>query len=89
MKKLMPIKLYKPGIPTMRMAPNEQIPAPTAKIDNSIRVLTYRMRKVAINLLERNKDIATMLYVCAVALLIPKLSAYWMMKVHVMICAAT
>ena len=37
----------------------------------------------------RNIAIAMMLYFWAVALLMPKLSAYWMMKVQTMICAPT
>ena len=63
-------------MPTMQMAPSEQRAAPQAKIASSRRLFTYFISIVEMNRLVRNSDIATMLYVCAVALLMPRLSAY-------------
>ena len=76
-------------MPTMQMAPSVHSAAPQPKMASSTRPLTYFMRKVLMKRLHRKSDMAAMLYICAVALLMPRWSAYWMMKVHTMICAAT
>jgi hypothetical protein len=67
---------YKPGIPSIRMAPEMVNIPPIAKNISSLLAFTYFMISVLINLLERNIPMATILYICAVALSIPRLSAY-------------
>ena len=71
-KMLMPTRLYRPTMPTMKIAPNEHIAAPIAKSMSKRRVLIYFIKKVEMKRPERNRVIAKMLYFCAVALSIPR-----------------
>ena len=89
MKKLMPTRQKSPALPTMQIAPMVQRAAPMPKRPSILRELRYFISMVEMKRLARKRHIATILYVCAVALLMPRLSAYWMMKVHTIICAAT
>ena len=70
---------------TSRMVPRVQIDAPMAKRVSNLRELTYSISQVPTNRPVSESDMATMLYICAVALSIPRWSAYWMMKVHTII----
>ena len=70
---------------TSKMVPRVQIDAPIAKRVSNLRELTYFISQVPTNRPVSESDMATMLYICAMALSIPRWSAYWMMKVHTII----
>ena len=89
MKALIATRQPRPSGPTKTIAPTVHTAAQAPKIASSLRELTYFIRKVAMKRKQRNIPIAMMLYFCAVALSMPRLSAYWMMKVQTMICAPT
>ena len=88
-KALMATRKPRPTGPTKTMAPTVQSAARQPNTASSLRELTYFIRNVARKRKHRKSTIAMMLYFWAVALFMPRWSAYWMMKVQTMICAPT
>ena len=70
------MRQYNPGIPSIRMVPLVVRMPPMAKYISNRRALMYFIRQVQIKRLVRKNAMATMLYIWAVALLMPKFSAY-------------
>ena len=89
MKALIATRQPSPSGPTKTIAPIVQSAAMQPKNARSLRELMYFISIVAMKRKHRNIAIAMILYFCAVALSMPRLSAYWMMKVQTMICAPT
>ena len=88
-KALMATRHPSPTGPTKTIVPTVHRAASAPKMASSLCEFTYFMRPVAIKRKHRNMPMAMMLYFWAVALSMPRLSAYWMMKVHTMIWAPT
>ena len=61
MKALIPIRQYRPPMPTMHIAPIVHNAAPVAKIASRRLELTYFIKAVAMNLPQRKSAIAMML----------------------------
>ena len=89
MNALMATRKYSPAMPWMKMVPRVHTVAPMPKMVSIRLGAMYFIRNVPMNRNERASPIAMMLNICAVDLLMPRLSAYCMMNVHTIICAAT
>ena len=76
-------------MPCITTVPKVSMLAHTPKMASIFLEFTYFMIAVPANRPHRDRLIAQMLYIWAVALSMPRLSAYCMMNVHTIICAAT
>ncbi len=73
----------------MKMEPKVHAAAPMPKMTSMLDGRTNFIIYVPTKRPPRKRHMATMLNVCATALLMPRLSAYWIINVHTIICAAT